>query len=172
MCKPGCHLLNLTVVPFNKCPPMAVNISLFLADVQCAAVMLRWISWQCWFCSRNDVTTCDYQQHKRHPDIQGCSCEGESYLSHLNISQPLSSGWAMKVQLISDSAVCTLRTKAFRRGAGNNFPTVFPSPWSLKDTQTDNRFTGGLVWKEIKEMYTLPEPVCAAGFLIQRPICC
>ncbi len=62
-------------------------------------------------------------------------------------SPSLSSRWAMKVQLISNSAVHTSRTKDSlrRRGAGNNLPTVWgwenlPEAWrtlrQIKDALT------------------------------------
>ena len=75
----------------------------------------------------------------------------------------LSSGWAMKVQLISDSAVHTSGTKARlvsqERGwqQFSNSLRLRKSPWSLKDARADNRFTDELMWEGIKETYTLTD---------------
>lgn len=87
--------------------------------------------------------------------------EGQSCLSHKHFPS-LSSGWAMKVQLISDSAVHTSRTKARlvsverdRQQFSNRQRTEKKSPPSLKDTEADNRFTDWFTWRRIRKTYNL-----------------
>lgn len=143
--------------------------------------MPKWIIWQRWCFSRKEtsyhviISGMKDTQHKR--PSAGPQCKGESYLSHLNISPSLSSGWAMKVQLISDSAVHTSRTKARRLSEErawqqfSNRLRLRKSPWSLKDTQADNGFTDKLVREGIKEMYTLLDrQSCRISLLFHQPL--
>lgn len=98
--------------------------------------VLKWISW-CWC-----YTTCA---------IHRLQFEGQSCLSHKHFPS-LSSGWAMKVQLISDSAVHTSRTKARllsverdrqqfsnRQRTDKNLPQAWRTPRLIIDLLTDSR---------------------------------
>lgn len=78
-----------------------------------------------------------WKTQRKRPSA-GLQFERKSNLSHLNISQVFHLSRAMKVQLISDSAVHTSRTKARREERGwqqfSDNLRLRKSPWSLKDT--------------------------------------